>query len=49
MDISDILISIANLVRLASSRMMGLRCGVIFFSLPAHFTDRVVVLEFCVL
>ena len=49
MNFSDILISIDNLVRLASSEMMGLRCGMIFFSLPAHFTDRVVILEFCVI
>jgi len=39
MDISDIPISIDNLVRLTSSQMMVLRCGMIFFSLPADLTD----------
>ena len=39
MDISDILVGIHDLVGLASSHSMVLRCGVVFFSLSTHFAD----------
>lgn len=39
MNVSDIEIRIDNLVGLASSQSMVLRCGMIFFSLSTDFAD----------